>query len=40
MYQMKTQENLTPYKCIACTVCVNNVLGVNLQYRECLDLVT
>lgn len=40
MYQMKTPENLTSYKGITCTVSVNNVLGVNLQYRECLDLVT
>ena len=40
MHQMNTQGKPTSHKCITCTICVNNVLRVDLQDREGLHFVT
>lgn len=36
---METPASLTSYEGIACTVCINDVLGVRFQYWERLNLV-
>lgn len=38
-FQYKSKvKSRTSYKRVSCTVCVNNVLGVNLHHWECLNL--